>query len=91
MLYRIINSGSGEELGCTARVNYIKVGQSGCFCSCGKSEAVGVAFESTAYNLFGHDEIEGADTVLVREFDEGPLVATQEKALDSMLIAMLEG
>lgn len=89
-MYRIINM-QGDELGMVDQVYYIKVGQSGSFTPCTKEEAVGIALNSTPYNLFGHDDIEGADTVLVSKCDGGALVSTQQKVLDNVLIAMLEG
>ncbi len=90
-MYRIINTKSGADLGAVDKVVYIKVGESGDFTPVAEDEAIGVALNGSAYNLFGHEEIEGADTVIVSEFDGGALVAEQQKIIDSLLISALEG
>lgn len=69
-MYRIINV-DGTELGITDHVNYIKIGSSGCFASATQQDAIGVAFDSVAYNLVGHAEISDAETVVVSAFDGG--------------------
>lgn len=69
-MYRIIKI-DGTELGITDSVNYIKIGASGDFVFASEQEAIGVAFNSVAYNLVGHSEIEGADTVVVSVIDGG--------------------
>lgn len=69
-MYRIIKI-DGTELGITDTINYIKIGESGCFTIAGKDDAIGVAYQSVPYNLVGHDYIEGADTVVVSIIDGG--------------------
>lgn len=69
-MYRIIKI-DGTELGITDSVNYIKIGASGDFTTATKETAIGVAFESVPYNLNGHTDIEGADTVIVSAIDGG--------------------
>ena len=79
-MYRIIKT-DGTELCLTDSVNYIKLHENGCFVQCPVSEAIGVAYNSTPYNLYGHDSIEGADTVIVTIVDGGKAVgAAQDKA-----------
>lgn len=73
------------------KVLYIKVTESGSFAPCAQEDAVGVAVNSTAYNLLGHDDIEGAETVIVSHCDGAALVANQQRVLDNMLVTMLEG
>ena len=89
-MYRIINM-QGDELGMVDQVLHIKVTESGSFAPCAQEEAVGVALNSEAYNLLGHDDIEGTDTVIVSKCDGGAIMASQQNTLDSMLITMLEG
>lgn len=69
-MYRI-NTLDGIEVGITETLRYIKVHENGSFVQATDDEAVGIAFKSTPYNLIGHDEIEGADTVIISEFDGG--------------------
>ena len=90
-MYRITNISTGADLGAVDKVVYIKIGESGDFTNAAENEAIGVALSGTPYNLMGHDEIEGADTVVVSEFDGGALVGEQQKIIDSLLISALEG
>ena len=89
-MYRIIKT-DGTEIGLTDSVFYIKISQNGSFCPCHEDEAVGVAYRSTPYNLFGHEDIEGADTVLVTKVDGGALVGHQGVLVDELILAALEG
>ena len=82
-MYRIITL-DGTELGMTDSVLYIKIGNSGSFTPCSVDEAIGVAFNSEPYNLVGHDEIEGAGTVVVA------LVAHQRDLVDELILSALE-
>lgn len=68
-MYRITNVNTGVDLGAVDKVVYIKIGESGDFTPAKENEAVGVALDSVPYNLVGHEEINGADTVVVSEFD----------------------
>ena len=72
-MYRIIKI-DGTELGVTDSVNYIKIGESGSFTIATEEDAIGVAFDSVAYNLAEHNEIEGAETVVVSKVDGGKII-----------------
>lgn len=88
-MYRIIKI-DGTTLGTTDSINYIRVAKNGCLVLCRQEEAIGVAFESVAYNLPGHGEIPGAETVTVQEFDGGKAIAEMEseiKRLENELLA----
>lgn len=69
-MYRIIKI-DGTELGITDSVNYIKIGTSGDFTTAKVEDAIGVAFKSVPYNLYGHSEIADAETVIVSAIDGG--------------------
>ena len=90
-MYRITNINTGANLGAVDKVVYIKIGESGDFAPTTEDEAIGVALNGVAYNLTGHEEIEGADTVVVSEFDGGALVAEQQRIIDNLPISALEG
>lgn len=90
-MYRITSINTGANLGAVDKVVYIKIGESGDLTPTTEDKAIGVALNSVAYNLVGHEEIEGADTVVVSEFDGGALVAEQQRIIDSLLISALEG
>lgn len=88
-MYQIITL-DGTELGMTDSVLYIKIGSSGSFTPCSIDEAIGVAFNSEPYNLIGHNEIEGANTVIVTKCDGGSLVAHQRDLVDKLILSALE-
>ena len=78
-MYRIITL-DGTELGMTDSVLYIKIGNSGSFTPC----------SSDLFRLVGHDEIEGAGTVVVAKCDGGSLVAHQRDLVDELILSALE-
>ena len=70
-MYRITTT-DGITLGYTDEVRYIKINKrNGCFNAADKKDAIGIAYKSNPYNLFGHEEIKDAKTVFVTEFDGG--------------------
>lgn len=89
-MYRIIKI-DGTELGVTDSVNYIKISENGCFTNATAEDAVGVAFNSVAYNLVGHNEIEEADTVVVSKIDGGYEIKSHQTAIEGLIKTVLEG
>lgn len=90
-MYKLIKK-DGAELGYTEKVNYIKIHTNGCFVSTTESNATGVAFESIPYNLLGHNEISGADTVIVVSVDAGALFKeSQKNSANIDYISMMTG
>ena len=73
-MYRLVTT-AGVELGITEEVRYIKRSDNGSFVRADRENAVGVAHNGTPYNLLGHEEIEGADTVIVREADINEIIS----------------
>jgi hypothetical protein len=88
-MYRIIKV-DGTELGVTDSVNYIKIGTSGNFASATEIDAIGIAFNSEPYNLIGHNDIEGVDTVVVSKIDGGTVAYKQSNLVDELILAALE-
>ena len=80
----------GTELGITDSVNYIKIGESGDYATASEQDAIGIAFNSEPYNLLGHEDIEGADTVIVSNVNGGNMVYEQRNLIDELIIAALE-
>lgn len=70
MMYRIIKT-DGTLVGITDDLIYIKIGASGKFTMAKEKDAIGIAYKSVPYNLFGHSDIEDAETVLVSKIDGG--------------------
>lgn len=89
-MYRIIKI-DGTELGVTDSVNYIKISENGCFTNATAQDAVGVAFNSVAYNLVGHNEIKEADTVVVSKIDGGYEIKSHQTAIEGLIQTVLEG
>lgn len=89
-MYRIIKI-DGTELGVTDSVNYIKISENGCFTNATAEDAVGVAFNSVAYNLVGYNEIEEADTVVVSKIDGGYEIKSHQTAIEGLIQTVLEG
>ncbi len=83
-MFRIIKI-DGTELGITDSVNYIKIGEGGCFTNATVHDAIGVAFNSVAYNLVGHTDIESADTVVVSTIDGGAEVGSLANTINVLL------
>lgn len=80
-MFRIITT-DGVELGFTEKVRYIKINEyNKCFNACEQKDAIGVAFKNIVYNLFGHQDIEGAGTVHIISVDSGDeIYRTKENA-----------
>lgn len=72
----------GTELGLTDEARYIKYGSCGQFVQTTRADAIGVAFKGVVYNLLGHDEIAGADTVLVSDASTADELTAQRADLD---------
>ena len=89
-MYRIIKV-DGIELGVTDSVNYIRILDNGCFTNATIDNAIGVAFDSIAYNLIGHAEIEDADTVVVSKIDGGQELKSHQTAINGLIQTILEG
>ena len=63
---RIIKT-DGTELCLVDKARYIKRSSYGVFVEAERKDAIGVAVKGVVYNILGHDEIAGADTVLVSD------------------------
>ncbi len=90
-MYRITNINSGADLGLVDKVFYIKFGERRVFTPASEEDAIGVAFDSVAYNLAGHDEIKDADTVVVSKIDGGHEVRSHQAAIEGLIRTVLEG
>lgn len=85
-MYHVIKMDS-TDLGMTDSINYIRISENGCFIPTDQDHAIGVVVDGVAYNLIGHNEIEGADTVVVSEIDAGKVM--KEMASYSELAAAI--
>ena len=71
----------GTELCLVDEVRYIKRSAYGVFVEAERKDAIGVAVKGVVYNLLGHDEIAGADTVLVSDASTADELTTQRADL----------
>ena len=88
-MYRIVKI-DGTELGITDFVNYIKIGASGDLANATEEDAIGVAFNGEPFNLIGHEDIDGVDTVVVSKIDGGNMAYEQRNIVDELILAALE-
>jgi len=80
-LYRIIKM-DGSELAVVAKAMWVKIGPSGSLAPAkNRGDAVGIAYQSTAYNLLGFDRIPDAETVMVAEVDDGEYIQDVKNAM----------
>ena len=77
---RIIKT-DGTELCLVDKARYIKRSDYGAFVEAERKDAIGVAVKGVVYNLLGHDEIAGADTVLVSDASTADELTTQRADL----------
>lgn len=102
MMYKIINATDGSEIGKVEKPNYIKIKEStGVRIPLKKDEPIsnaqGIAYRDSAYNLQGTDGV-GADiSVFLIEMDGGiattdntAAITANSEAIDNLVIAMLE-
>lgn len=88
-MYRIVSM-DGKEIGITDKINFIRRGSSGSFITADNLTATGIAYHGKAYDLAGHEEIGGADTVTVAEIDGSAYVkAARQSAADIDYFAMM--
>ena len=78
---RIIKT-DGTELCLVDKARYIKRSDYGAFVEAERKDAIGVAVKGEVYNLLGHDEIAGADTVLVSDASTAEELTVQRADLD---------
>lgn len=89
-MYRIIRM-DGSELAIVDQIMWIKIGASGSLAPAkNRGEAIGVAYRSVPYNLWNYDGIEGAESVMVAEFDGGEYLDSFVKDLAAVENAMCE-
>lgn len=74
-MYKIIDTDNGNVIGYTNKVLYIRLkAETGCYVSCKRENAEGIAFNSVPYNLSGHTMKDGLKTVVVSEDDDGAVI-----------------
>ena len=92
MLYKIIDTSTGEIIGMTATVNYIrKKPETGVLVTAKKiQDATGIAYKSIPYNLSGTVGIDADITVIISEFDEAEFMQELKSSAEMLEDAMCE-
>ena len=74
-MYKIIDTETDKIIGYTNKVLYIRLkAETGCYVSCKRENAEGIAFNSVPYSLSGHTMKDGLKTVAVSEDDDGAVI-----------------
>lgn len=84
---RIIRT-DGTELCLVDEVRYVKRSPYGVFVEASVSDAIGVAVNGTVYNLIGHSDIEGADTVLVSRASTAEELTVQQNVMGITFVTL---
>ena len=92
MLYKIIDTSTGEIIGMTAAVNYIRrKSETGALVVAKKiQDATGIAYKSIPYNLSGTDGIDADITVVISEFDEAEYMHELKNSAEMLEDAICE-
>lgn len=88
MYYKITKT-DGTAVGTTDSPNWIKRTAAGAYGTATKDTAEGIAFNSVAYNLVGHD-IGCPDTVTCVETTTGEVLTAMQKQLTAMDATLAE-
>lgn len=78
-----ITTVAGRFVGYADVLHYIRKSDSGVYTPTTQPKAQGIAYNSVAYNLMGHDEIDG-ETVIIGDADFGGFVARTERLSDAV-------
>lgn len=72
----------GTELCLVDEVRYIKRSAYGVFVEASMTDAIGISVNGTVFNLLGHDDIEGAETVLVARASTADELTAHKASID---------
>lgn len=71
---------------------FIRMHTNGCYVAATEDEAQGIAIQSTPYHILGREDLPGAvATVMTVKIDGGILAAEQKRAIDGLIVNILEG
>lgn len=72
----------GTDLGLVDEVRYIKRSAYGVFVEASMTDAIGISVNGTVFNLLGHDDIEGAETVVVARASTADELTVHKASID---------
>ena len=87
-MFRITKSGA--VIGMTETPNYIKQQENGCFALCPEPLASGIVFEGAVYHLMGREALDGVETVMLEETDDGMEITKATETGGIMFVTMAE-
>lgn len=71
---------------------FIRRHENGCYVATSEEEAQGIAIQSVPYHILGREELPGAvETVMIVKIDGGIVLAEQKRAIDGLIVNILEG
>ena len=80
----------GGVIALTEKPNYIRRHADGFYILCEEKDAQGVAVDGTAYHLFGREDMEGLETVVLAETDAGSILQEQETVNGIAFVTLAE-
>lgn len=90
MVYHIVRESDGVEIGLADNIVYIEYNTTGDLTMSTESNAIGIAYMGVPYNLVGHSNIEGADTVHIVK-DEISSIMAGLASYNELAAAIREG
>ncbi|NBH79468.1 hypothetical protein D3Z52_15100 [Clostridiaceae bacterium] len=71
---------------------FIRMHENGSYVPATEEDAQGIAIQSVPYHILGRDELPGAvATVIISKIDGGILAVEQKRAIDGLIVNILEG
>jgi len=97
-MYRIVNTETGQTVGKTDSPRFIQKHSNGCYVQTDETNAQGIAYRGTPYNLLDRKGVGAEQTVMLIECDGGDdqsqmeaTLSDHSKALDDLLVMTLMG
>jgi len=82
-LYKIVKVSDGTVLALTEDVTYIKRADNGCYVLCPESEASGICYAGTPYQLFDRDQMgDELEPVMLEQTDIGSWIMESKSAIE---------
>lgn len=82
-MYKIVKVSDGTVLALTEDVTYIKRADNGCYVLCPESEASGICYAGTPYQLFDRDQMgDELEPVMLEQTDIGSWIIETQTAIE---------
>lgn len=82
-MYKIVKVSDGTVLALTEDVTYIEKAENGCYVLCSESEASGICYAGTPYQLFDRDQMsDDLEAVMLEQTDIGSWIMEAKSAIE---------